>query len=385
MQDKNAGVRVTLASRQYCTGCGACASVCPSGCIQMKEDLEGFLHPKIDTRVCIKCHRCERVCPVLCQEKKIQDKTKALVVINKDDSIRAESSSGGVFYSLAVWTITQGGVVFGARFNDQWEVVHDFTETIEGVFPLMKSKYVQSSLGTTLKKAKSYLDNGRWVLFSGTSCQLAALRSYLGKSYERLIQVDLICHGVPSPRVWKDYLNELTDENEHLVDIVFREKVNGWHQQSIRYVFSSADLTNYSIVLPIDQDKYLYGFANNLFLRRVCYQCPFKTVHRNTDITLADAWGVEKFAPDMDDDKGTSLVLIHSSKGSYVFNELISSYNTKEVSISDALSSNRRAVSSVNTTRLRQVFFLLNRVLSVSTSVWLTKQIKKAKSMVLVR
>lgn len=371
--------RIELIGPNRCTGCSACASICPTNSITMKEDREGFLQPHILQSSCIKCHKCEHVCPVINGEV-IHDssQTKAFVVINKNEAIREKSSSGGVFYALAKWALDKNGVVFGARFNDQWEVIHECTETVDGLFPFMRSKYVQSRLGTTLKKAKSFLDEGRWVLFSGTPCQLAALRAFLGKDYDRLVQVDLVCHGVPSPRVWREFLNEIKVANNRLEDIVFREKENGWHQQSIRYVFSSTNGDQWhSVVLPIYKDDYLYGFANNYFLRRVCYQCPFKSVHRNSDITLADAWGIEKYAPEMDDNRGTSLVLIHSLKGNGIFNDSHSSLTFRDISIDDALSFNRRATSSVEVTRLRQVFFLFNHLMSVSDSVKITKMVKR--------
>ena len=204
--------QIVLASPVECTGCGTCASICPQKCIRMKEDQEGFLQPKINTKECIHCHKCEKLCPVLNLEG-ISDEgvTKAFAAINKDSGIRERSSSGGVFYALAKWTIERGGVVFGARFDEQWRVVHDYTETLEGIFPFMGSKYVQSFIGNTYKKAKAFLEEGRYVLFSGTPCQLAGLRTYLREDYESLIQVDLICYGVPSPGVWRSFLRGVVD------------------------------------------------------------------------------------------------------------------------------------------------------------------------------
>ena len=169
---------ITLASPADCTACAACVSVCPKQCISLREDCEGFLQPKIDVFVCIECHKCEKVCPILNQAAiKTDFETKAYAVINKDDEIRAQSSSGGVFFSLAKWVIEQGGVVFGARWNENWEVVHDYAEDIESVKAFMRSKYVQSVVGDTLKQAKEFLDFGRWVLYSGTPCQLGGLRA----------------------------------------------------------------------------------------------------------------------------------------------------------------------------------------------------------------
>lgn len=166
---------IHLASITDCTACAACVSICPKRCISMYEDKEGFLQPRIDVSLCIECHKCEKVCPILNPLPILDDfETKAYAVINKDDEVRAQSSSGGVFFPLAKWVIEQGGVVFGARWNDKWEVVHDFAEDLDGVKAFMRSKYVQSVVGYTLRQAKQFLDAGRWVLYSGTPCQLGA-------------------------------------------------------------------------------------------------------------------------------------------------------------------------------------------------------------------
>ena len=304
---------IHLASTTDCTACTACVSACPKGCITMHEDKEGFLQPKIDSSVCVECHKCEKVCPILNQEIIKDDfETKAYAVINKDDEVRAQSSSGGIFFPLAKWVIEQGGVVFGARWNDKWEVVHDYAEDIEGVIAFMRSKYVQSVVGDTLRQAKQFLDAGRWVLYSGTPCQLGGLRAYLGKEYERLIQVDLICHGVPSPGVWRSYLKDYFGK-EKIVYINFRDKSEGW------LGFRTAIKTTTSKVCEGQMENpYFRGFLTNVYLRDSCYNCHFRQYHRASDITLADYWGIDKIRPDMHDNKGTSAVFAHTEKGENV-------------------------------------------------------------------
>ena len=220
-------VKVSLASSSACLGCAACVSICPIDAIRMEEDKEGFLNPRIDSSLCFGCQKCEKTCPVLNTIPENNGETKAYAAINKNEAVRMKSSSGGVFYSLAKWIIAHGGVVFGARFNTRWEVIHDFTETLEGIEPFMGSKYVQSFIGDTFRQAKRFLEDGRWVLFSGTPCQLGGLRSFLGKEYERLLQIDLICHGAPSPKVWKNYLKDYF-EGRKIRSISFRDKENGW-------------------------------------------------------------------------------------------------------------------------------------------------------------
>ncbi len=306
---------IHLADKFTCTGCSACAVTCPKRCISMQEDNEGFLQPNIDNNACIKCHKCEKVCPILNIES-IEDTfgTKAYAVINIDEKIREKSSSGGVFFPLAKWVIDRGGVVFGARWNEKWEVIHDYTEIIEGIEPFMKSKYVQSSIGNTFKKAKEFLDNDRLVLFSGTSCQLGGLRAYLGKSYNNLIQIDFICHGVPSPKVWRSYLKDYF-KNEKILDISFRDKQQGW--QGFKCITNKATYHE-----SVKENPFYNGFISHIFLRNSCYDCCFRHYHRIVDITLADYWGVNEVCPEMHDKKGTSIVFVHTNKGRNLLNNI---------------------------------------------------------------
>ncbi len=303
--------RIVLADPSRCVGCAACALICPTHSITMKEDKEGFLQPKIDKRTCVKCHKCEKTCPILNKETAQSGvETKAYAIINKDETIRAKSSSGGVFHTLAKWVIEHGGVVFGAKYDERWEVVHDYAETMEGVGAFMGSKYVQSRIGETYKQAKAFLENGSWVLFSGTPCQLGGLRAFLGKEYDRLIQVDLVCHGVPSPAVWRGYLNDHVTEGE-IVSVNFRDKNNGWlRRQSITTTTTTALIRE-----QWNDNPFFRGFLRNVYLRKSCYDCKYRTYHRNSDITLGDYWGVDELCPVMFDDKGTSIVFVHSDKG----------------------------------------------------------------------
>lgn len=308
---------IMLASKNECTGCSACASICPRNCIAMKEDKEGFLQPVVDPSKCIKCHKCEHTCPILNKES-IPDgfETKAFAAINKDELVRRESSSGGVFYAIAKWTIEQGGIVFGARWDAKWEVMHDFADSIDGVKAFMKSKYVQSRIGDTYVQAKKFLDEGRWVLFSGTPCQLAGLRSFLGKGYERLLQVDLICHGVPSPGVWRKYL-ESYFSNENVLSINMREKEKGWDMYRLQIVTDTKEYLG-----EMKSNPFLIGFLNNSYLRKSCYQCAFRHYHRASDMTIADYWGVKKECPEMYDGRGTSVVFCHTGKAYSLLNQL---------------------------------------------------------------
>jgi len=315
--------KIVLIESAQCIGCAACASICPTNSITMREDREGFLQPRIDGKTCIKCHKCEKTCPILNKEAIRNDvETRAYAAINKDEVIRAKSSSGGVFHALAKWTIEHGGVVFGARFDDKWEVMHDFSEDMEGVISFMGSKYLQSRIGDTYKQARKFLEQGRWVLFSGTPCQLGGLRAFLGKEYERLIQVDLICHGVPSPSVWRSYLKGFVNKGE-ILSVSFRDKEEGW----LRFQNVTTTTTTTTIREHQMENPYFSGFLKNVYLRKSCYNCQFRTYQRKSDITLGDYWGVNELCPEMFDDKGTSIVFVHTAKGESVLSELNNEVN----------------------------------------------------------
>lgn len=198
---------IDIIQKQDCCGCEACVQICPKGCMCMVEDTEGFLYPQVDKSVCVNCGLCEKVCPVIHQNKS-RTPLKVYAAKNMDEEVRLKSSSGGIFTLLAESVIKRGGVVFGAKFDDEWMVVHDYTDNIEGVAAFRGSKYVQSIIGNAYRKVEQFLKSGRMVLFTGTPCQIAGLKKYLRKEYKKLLAVDLVCHGVPSPKVWQMYLEE---------------------------------------------------------------------------------------------------------------------------------------------------------------------------------
>ena len=218
--------KIHLASIDQCTGCAACANACSMGCITMRKDRDGFLVPKIDKETCVGCHKCEKVCPIVSLiEVKSDVDPKVYAAINKDENIRKKSSSGGVFYALAKWVVENDGVVFGAAFEG-YHLKHQYAETMGDVEKMMGSKYIQSEIGDSYKEVKQFLKDGRWVLFTGTPCQVAGLRRYLGKDYEKLLTVDLLCHGVPSPAIWENYMERklLALKAKDVTNIRFRTK-----------------------------------------------------------------------------------------------------------------------------------------------------------------
>lgn len=333
---------ITIQNKHDCCGCGACMQHCPKQCITMQEDSEGFMYPQVDEATCIECGLCEKMCPLIQTVEKRQP-IEVLAVKNTNEAVRMNSSSGGVFFPLAQQSIAKSGVVFGAAFTTDWQVVITHAESIEQVRPMMGSKYLQASTGTAFRDAERFLKEGREVLFSGTPCQIAGLHKYLrGKDYPNLLTVDFLCHGVPSPGVWRKYLEEVKqnlsarrastgkdtvssflNDMPSLEDIAFREKqLHGWKKFSFVVRGKSAYLAGQNSVLLSDihrENPYMRGFLNDIYLRPSCYGCRCKNGVSHSDITIADFWGIETLMPDFDDDKGVGLVLLSSEKGQKAF------------------------------------------------------------------
>lgn len=304
---------IAIQDKSLCCGCAACAQTCPKRSITMVADEEGFLYPQIDCDTCIDCGLCEMVCHELHPYEE-KNPLKVLAAINKDEEIRMQSSSGGIFHLLAERTISEGGVVFGARFDKNWQVVMDYAETTEGVRAFMGSKYVQARTEKAYKDTKRFLAEGRQVLFSGTPCQIAGLKHFLHKEYDNLLTVDVICHGAPSPRVWKMYLDELIREGQNINKIEFRNKTKGWKNFCLKLTYNQED-DSLSLLSPSSNNPYMSAFLNDIILRPSCYACKAKAGRSHSDITIADFWGIQSIFPEMDDDKGTGLVFANTEKG----------------------------------------------------------------------
>lgn len=318
----------------------------------MKTNQEGFWYPCIDEGNCINCGMCERICPIL-KEYKGNSKGKAYACINKNEEIRRQSSSGGIFTLLAENVIARGGVVFGAAFDERFAVRHIAVEQIKDLDKLRGSKYLQSYIGDSYKQAKSFLESGRLVLFSGTPCQISGLKAYLGKEYENLIMQDIICHGVPSPKVWQKYVDFRGESAKAQAQKVeFRNKRYGWHEYSVLFEFENGE----EHIKTSSKDPYMKAFLTNLCLRESCYNCHSKSLERESDITLADFWGIKGVLPDMDDDKGTSLVLVNSQKGESLFKEIKPEMTYKEVDIDIVEKCNPAVCKSVAHNKNRRKF-----------------------------
>ena len=295
-----------------CTGCGMCAAICPSSAIQMQPDEHGFLHPIADNTKCTNCGLCVKKCPVSTPPQ-ISANTNILTGYAKEEALLTKSSSGAIFPVLAAEIIQRGGVVFGAAFDNDFNVIHVAARTVSELSALCSSKYVQSRITeNNYVQIDALLSAGRWVYFSGMPCQVAALKSYLGKDYKTLITQDTACHSVPSPMVWKDYVARLeTQHNGKLTGFSFRNKATGWEGYHIHATFDNGK----EFLQPAAENPYQRGFIKGLYSRGSCFACKFKSIERCSDITLADYWGVKGIQPEAYNPQGTSLIMLHSDKG----------------------------------------------------------------------
>lgn len=335
-----------------CCGCQACAQACPKSCITMKPDKEGFSYAVIDETVCIQCGLCEKVCPVLQKKEKKQEMPKAYGAYCRNEEIRLASSSGGVFTLLSEYVLDLGGVVYGAAM-EYFRVKHIRVSERGGLAQLRGSKYVQSDINGTYVRAKADLEAGRTVLFTGTPCQIEGLKAFLRKDYENLIAVDIICHGVPSPLVWEKYvaLREKT-AGAPATQALFRHKKYGWKEFSVSFKFSNKA----EYICRFSEDIFMKAFLYDLCLRPSCYQCSFKKMNRVSDLTIADFWGADEVCSEMDDDKGTSLVILHSERGEAIFRSISEQMRYMETDLTEALKHNPAMTRSAEKPRHRDAF-----------------------------
>ncbi len=367
---------IEIKRREMCNGCSACATICPKSCINMVSDKLGFVYPALEADRCVNCGLCEAVCPDLKQKLQTNDMPpETYVAVGKDDSIREKSSSGGVFSLIAQYIISRGGVVFGAAFDNTFHSVrHIAVESLAELKKLQGSKYLQSKIGSSYADAKTYLEQGRTVLFTGTPCQISGLIAFLKKDYDNLYLQDIVCHGVPSPAVWDAYLEHLeTRFGGKVIDVSFRDKKAGWKNYLLSIKFGNGNVYSNKH----SDDLYMRGFLHDYYLRLSCYECKHKGVDRESDITLADCWGIEEICPELDDNKGTSLIIVSSSKGKLLFDNIAKELSLRKTDLDCALKYNQSIVRSANEYPKRNKFenefqqkpinVLLKKYCSIST------------------
>lgn len=343
-----------MLEKDKCTGCMACACICPRNAISIIEDEGKFLYPKINYDYCNNCNLCERVCPVISKCNENNYIGKALACINKDEKIRMQSSSGGIFSLIAEHIIKNNGIVFGVSLNDELEVVHTYAENVEDLKKFRGSKYVQSNIDKTYSIVKKFLDEGRKVLFTGTPCQVEGLYSFLRKEYLNLYTQDIICHGVPAPQLLEKYIQYKEKDNQGKINKVsFRDKENlGWSNFQLKI-----DYETKNECMSHDEDPFMQLFLRDIALRKTCYDCNFKRENRISDITLADFWGINNVLPEMNDEKGISAVMINSEKGMELFENIKEKIIYKETTKKEIQKYNPNFVKSAKKFDRREEFF----------------------------
>lgn len=355
-------IQISGINKQDCIGCSACVQVCPIECISMQADEEGFLYPVVADNKCIECGKCEKVCPCIYDFSKESslDEPIAYGGFHKEESVRDDSSSGGAFTLFAKEVLDNNGVVCGCGLNNELKPVHIFVDSVDDIYKLRGSKYVQSDLKDSYSRIKDFLESGKRVLFIGTPCQCGGLKSYLGEDHHNLLIVDFICHGVPSPKVFKEYLIYLEKKaGSKVIGFRFRNKDTGWNQAGlhqgtlIKYENGTAIRKH-----PAFRDAFMNAFLSELCMRPACHACRFKVLPKRTaDITIADFWGVNSVAPELNDKKGTSLILLHSQKGAGAFEAVRSGMVCKEVSCREALKHNLSMLKPARPHPSRERFF----------------------------
>lgn len=345
---------VVIERKEKCCGCSACGQICPVNAISFVSDEEGFVYPQIDKKLCIDCGACNKVCPV--NNKIKSGHLESYAFLSMDKEIRSNSSSGGFFSVIADRVLAQSGVVFGVAMNSECkEAEYVEVDNYEKLAGLRGSKYVQVGYTSAIfKKVKQRLEENKLVLFTGTPCIVNGLTNYLHKDYSNLIRMDLICHGVPSPLLWKTHVDYLENRyRQKLSNVSFRSKKRSWNNFGINTKFQKKEIYSNRW-----SDFYMHFFLKNYSIRPSCFECPAKQ-YNSADITVGDFWGVERLCPELSDGLGTSLVIIRTPKGKEIFDKIAEMANIRylETDYQDAVSINSAELYSTNRPKERDSFF----------------------------
>jgi len=323
--------------KKDCTGCGACMNICPRKAIKMVEDEMGFLYPQINKELCINCGMCKKTCPVFENKSAKRDLPTVYAGWSKDENVRYNSTSGGIFTEIAKLVLNDNGYIVGAQYGENNQVEHAITNTFEGLEKLRQSKYVQSNIGDIFLQVKELLEQGIFVAFAGSPCQIAGLYKFLRKKYSNLLTIEFICRGMNSPKAYKSWLSEIEFNKKSKISRVwFKYKMNGWKKspRCTRLDFIDGSF----LVIDDEKNLYMQGYLeDNLYIRPSCGRCKFNSLPRQADITLADFWGIEK---SLDDDKGTSLILINSDIGEKYVNMIMNNINAYQRNIEEVYAGN---------------------------------------------
>lgn len=345
---------IEIKKESDCCGCTACANACPKSCIEMIEDSEGFLYPVVHEDKCIKCNACEKVCPIINHvERKENRGQTAAIVQNKNKDVCLQSTAGGAFTAIAEYVLEHDGIVFGVELQADYSVKHIAVESKTELSKFRNSKYVQSELGSTYAEVKQQLKTGRLVCFSGTPCQIEGLRCFLRRDYENLVLVDVVCRAVPSPGVWKKYIEMETCEHGTMQSIRFRDKALGYQYSTMELVDSQGNIYRGGI----ESQPWLRMFFSGMIIRPSCTECKFRSRYRNSDFTIWDCFNVYSFSKEFDEDIGTTRVLIHTEKGKKIFHQIEEKIKYKSINADIVVEGVREMLESPKMHPQRQYFY----------------------------
>lgn len=341
---------IEITDLKNCCGCEACAAICPKHCIDMIVQ-EGFYYPYVNKDDCVDCHMCENVCPEINKIAQKENIKYGAAGYIKDKDARMNSTSGGAAYLFSKKVTSDGGAAVGVAFDEEFQTHFVIAEDDEQIKSLQGSKYPQSRVGNVYSEIKKMLADGRKVIFFGTPCQTFGLKSFLGQKYDNLIVIDIICYGVPSPAVWKNYLDERF-AGEKICEVIFKSKIKGWKKWQ---VFVKTDKTEYSAekLNDIYMSSYLLGYN----VRPSCYSCKFKGSSRCSDITIADAWGIPESNEQLNDGTGLSSVIVNTEKGLGFWKSLKNEMKYEEYPADDLVNGNPAYSVSISENIFRKNFW----------------------------
>ena len=344
-----------IKSKTECCGCTACKSVCPKQCIEMKEDIEGFLYPDINLDNCVKCGLCEKVCPVINKQQQNGFEQVAYIVQNKNEQVLRESTAGGAFTAIAKYALDNEGVVFGVEFTKDNLAQHIYVENETELVRFRNSKYIQSNVGNTYREAEKFLKCGKEVVFSGTPCQIEGLKRYLRNDYSNLITVDVVCRAVPSPLIFRKYMEYQEHRlNDTIKTVYFRDKYYGYKYSTMNVV---TDRNQGKYHKGVESDPWLRAFFSNICDRPSCHECRFRDQYRVSDITIWDCFHINRFSKILDNDKGATRMLIHTQKGKDIFAEIRDNFFYVETTPEALVEGSREMQESVVAHEKRKKFF----------------------------
>lgn len=347
---------IQITDKKMCCGCSTCVAACPQNCIEMQADREGFIYPVVDSMRCVKCGICESVCPVLQVKKEIPFEQTAYIVQNKDATVLRESTAGGAFTAIAKYVLRRGGIVFGVALATDFSAQHIGVTQESELSRLRGSKYIQSEVkGDVYRQVKSFLEQGRFVCFSGTPCQIEGLKNYLGRDFEQLITVDVVCRAVPSPMIFQKYLEYQQDRfDETVTAVCFRDKHYGYKYSTMN-ITTNRNQGKYHH--GVESDPWLRAYFSDICDRPSCYECRFRKQFRVSDFTIWDCFHVRRFSKELDDDRGATRVLVHTEKGERIFDEIKENFRCIQSTPETLVSGAREMKSSVAIPARRTAFF----------------------------